>query len=58
MGERAPWLNDRPVRTQMASASSSKRNSKSVVDWCVGGNVVVAASEVLDEGVAGSKDPC
>ena len=35
-----------------------ERNSNSVVDRCVGGNVVVAASEVLDEGVAGSKDPC
>ena len=56
LGERAPWLNDRPVRSQMASVSSSKRNSNSVVDWCVGGDVVVAASEVLDEGMAGGKD--
>ena len=35
-----------------------ERNSNSVVDWCVGGYVVVAASGVLDEGVAGSEDPC
>ncbi len=35
-----------------------ERNSNSVVDWCVGGDLVVAASEVLHEGVAGSEDPC
>lgn len=35
-----------------------ERRRKPVMDGRVGGNVIVAASEVLHEGVAGSKDPC
>ncbi len=35
-----------------------ERDSDSMVDWCVGGDVVVAASGVLDERMTGDKDPC
>jgi hypothetical protein len=27
-----------------------------MVDWCVGGDLVVTTSNVLDEGMAGGKD--
>ena len=33
-----------------------ERNSNSVVDRCVGGDLVVAASEVLDEGMTIGED--
>ncbi len=56
MGDRVAWLIVRP-RLIDGERQLIECNSNSVVDWCVGGDVVVAASEVLGEGVTGGEDP-
>ncbi len=48
------WIN----RPQGGECQFVEGHSDSMVDWRVDGDVVVAASEVLDEGVTGGKDPC
>ncbi len=47
---------DRALEESEGEHQFIEGNSNLMVDWCVGGDVVVAASDVLDEGMTIGED--
>ncbi len=55
LGDATAWLGRRRLRSD-GEHQFTKRRRKPVVGWFVGGDVVVAACEVLDESLSSGND--